>query len=83
MHTVATCHSLRELTIHVGQRDRQSVVFHLAAHLEILACQAFLHTLVPVGHILFVVGIGQREHRVFVLHLREFSIQVAAYTLRG
>ena len=82
MNTIATCHGLRQFTIDVGQRDRQTVVFHLAAYFEILAGQTFFHTLVPVGHVLLVVGVGQREHGIFVLHLTEFLVQVAAHALR-
>ena len=81
MHTIATSDCLNKFTIDISQRDRESIVFHLTAHLEILASQALLHTLIPVGHVLFVVGVGQREHGVFVLHLRKFGIQVATHTL--
>ena len=59
MHTIATGDSLREFAIDIGERDGESVVLHFAAHLEILASQSLLHTFVPVGHILFVVGVGQ------------------------
>ena len=83
IHTVTSCHRLRQTAINVGERDAQTVVFHLTAYLEILACQTFPDRFVPVAHILLTVGIGQREHRIAMGHLTELGIQVAAHTLRG
>ena len=59
MHAVTSCHRLSQSSVNIGQRDRQTIVFHLAAHLEVLAGQTFLHALIPVGHILFVIGVGE------------------------
>ena len=83
MHTVATGHSLRQLSVNISQRDRESVVLHFTAHLEILTGEALLHALVPVGHILLVVGVGQREHGVLMFYLPELCVQVAAHALGG
>ena len=82
MHTVATRHRPHQAALLVGERDAQSVVLHFAAHLEGLAVQTAAHAVVPVGHILFAVGVGQREHRISVGHLLEFLVQVGAHTLR-
>ena len=81
MHTIATGNGLRQLSVDIGEGDGKSVVLHLTAYLEILTGQALLHTLVPVGHILLVIGVSQREHRVLVLHLSELLVQVAAHAL--
>ena len=82
LHTVATGNSLGEATIDVGERDTETVVLHLAAHLEILASQSLLHGVVPVAHVLLRIGVGQRQHGVLVRHLTELRLQVATHALR-
>ena len=81
VHAVTPGHGLGEPSVHVGEGNRQPVVLHLTAHLEVLARQSLPDALVPVSHVLLIVGVGQREHRVFMLYLSELGIQVAAHTL--
>ena len=81
-HSVAARNATNKATILVGKRYRQSVVLHLAAHFKIFAFESTLHRLIPVLHILLVVGISQREHRILVLYLSEALCQIAAHTLR-
>ena len=80
-HTVTTGNGLYQTAVLIGQRDRQSVVLQFTTHLEGLTIEPALHTLVPDSHILLIVGIGQRQHRIAVLHLSELLVQIAADTL--
>ena len=83
MNTVATGHGLHQTAIHVGERDGKSVVLHFAAHLEGLSPQSAAHAVVPLAHVLLAVGVGQRQHGIFVGHLLELTAQVASHALRG
>ena len=57
MYTIAARNTLHKTPVNVCQRNRQTVVFHLAAYLKILAAKSFPYTLVEVGHILLVISI--------------------------
>ena len=81
LNAITARYGLCQPPVHISQRDAQPVVFHFAAHLERLALQALLHALVPGSHVLFVISVRKREHRIFVSHLPELLIQVAAYAL--
>ena len=81
MYAVATCHGLHQFAVNVYQRDGETVVLHLAAHLKLLTSQSTLHGLIPVAHILLVIGVGQRQHGITVLHLPELCLQVTTHTL--
>ena len=82
-NTITACHGSHQPSVFVDERDAQPVVFQLAAHLKLLACQAFADALIPVGHLCLAVCVAQREHRVVVFHLLKFLIDVAAYALCG
>ena len=82
MHTITTRNSLRETTINIGERDTEAIVLHFAAHLKVLTSQSLLHAVVPVAYVLFAIGIGQRQHGIFVSHLPELRLQVATHALR-
>ena len=81
LNTIATSHSANKLAIDIGERYRKSVVLHLTTHLEVLALKTTPNRIIPISHILLVVGIGKREHRILVGHLGEVLVQVAANTL--
>ena len=82
LHPVAARHGLHQPPADVGKADGQPVVLQLAAHLERLAAKPAAYRLVPLGHVLSVVGVGQREHRVAVGHLAELLADVTAHALR-
>ena len=81
MHAVASCDAAHQLTVHISKRYAEAVILHLAAHLEVFSLQSALHGVVPFCHILLVVSIGKREHRIFVCHLREVLVKVATHAL--
>ena len=80
MHSVATCNATHQLAVDIGKGYRQAVVLHLAAHLKLLSVQSTANRVVPVGHVLLVVCIGKRQHRILVCHLCKVLVKVAAHT---
>lgn len=83
MHAVASCDGLCQPSVNVGEGDGETVVLHLAAYLEGFAGETTLDAVVPLTHLLFRVGVGQREHGVTMRYLTEARLQVAAYALGG
>ena len=79
---VAAGHGTHQLAVFVGQGDGRAVELQLAADFKVLV-QGLLHPLVEVGHLALGVGVTQRKHGIFVGHLREVLVQVAAHTHRG
>ena len=80
---VATGDSTHQPPVFVVKTDAEPVEFKLAAHIEGLAVKTFTDTLVKVGHLLTVVGIGKAEHGTLVDHGGKVVAQVAAHTLGG
>ena len=67
-----------QLPLFISQRDGGAVVFQFAAYFKILI-QSLPHSFKEVGDFAFRVGVTQGEHGVFVGHLREVLVKVAAY----
>ena len=83
LHTITSRHSLHQFAIHIGQRDAQAVIFHLRTNLEVLTFQSFLHAVVEVSDLTFIIGVCQRQHRIFVRHSLERLVQITTHTLSG
>ena len=81
LNAIAARDGLGQPAVDIGQRDAQSVVLHLAAHLERFAGKSLTDSIVPLAHVLFAIGVGQRQHGIAMLHLPEASLEVAAHTL--
>ena len=82
LHAIAPRDRLHQLAVHIRQRDAQSVIFHLGTDLEVLAFKTLLHTIVEVPDLTLIIGISQRQHRVFMRHSLERLVQVASHPLR-
>ncbi len=59
------------MTILIAQADRQAVHLRLGRKLQAAAAQALIDAAHEIGHFLVAEGIGQRQHRYRVAHLRE------------
>ena len=62
----------------VVQRDAQSVVFQLAAYLELLPLKSFFNAAVEIPDFVFVIRIRERDHRTLVRHRLEAAVEIAA-----
>ena len=81
VNAVAAGDALHELSVYIRQRNRQSIVFKFATHLEFLAHKSTRHLFEPLLYVLFVIGVGQRQHGIFVCNLPEFAVQVGTNAL--
>ena len=59
LHSVTSRHSLYHLSVAIGQRDRQSVIFQFTAHVKRLAIKSSAHLPIPFLYVLAVIGVGQ------------------------
>ena len=83
-NAIATGHGTHQSALLIGERNGKAVVFHLATDVKRLAMKPLHDTVViEILHLLPVIGIGQREHGVFVRHLDKLLVQVATHSLRG
>ena len=82
LHSIATRDGSHQLTLFVSERNGQAVILQLTANIKRFTAQSVAHTLIKGLHIGTIVGIGQRKHRIAVLHLLKIVIQVAAHPLR-
>ena len=72
LDTVAAGHGLLELSAHIGQADSHAVELELAGILRVGAVLCF-YLGAESEHILFAVGVAQRQHRVAVFYLLELG----------
>ena len=77
-HSVAPGYGTDQPAVFVGQRNGGPVEFHFTADLEVFI-QRLADTFVEFGHFGFGIGIAQRKHRIFVLHLDKVLVDVAAH----
>ena len=81
LHTITSRDRLHQFTTHIRQRYAQPVVLHLRTNLKILTFQPFLHTVVEITYLPLIIGIRQRQHRIFMRHRLERLVQVASHPL--
>ena len=65
------------------QGDGKSVVLQFGTHLERLAMKSIGDALIELAHLLQIVSICQRKHRVAMGYCLELVVQVATHTLGG
>ena len=82
-HAVAARQGTHQLPFFIKEGDAQPIVFQLTAHLKILAIQARSNAFIPFVHVLTIVRVAQREHRVLVGHLHKVGREVAPHSLCG
>ena len=82
MDTVTASNTPDKFAVNISKTDGETVIFHLAAYLEILTFESALHMIIEVSHLLLIIRICQRQHRILMSHLSELLIEVATHTLR-
>ena len=83
LYAVSASYSLYQSAVLIGKGNGQTVIFHLAADLEVLALQSFFYLVIPFLDVSLIVGIGKREHRIAVSYLLKLLRDVAAHTHGG
>ena len=74
---VAPRHGTEQSSVFVGERDGRAVEFELADELRL--SELFLDASDEFVQLVERIGIAQRKHRIFVLHLDKVLVDVAAH----
>ena len=81
-NAVASCDGTYQFPIFVCQRDGGPVKLQLTTDFKIFV-ECLAYTFIEFGDFRFGIGVAQRQHRVFMFHLREVLVQVTAHTYAG